>query len=383
MSSVNRKVRCLVTGADGFLGRNLCQRLEELSGVDIRRFTRRNDWAELSGLLEDVDYVFHLAGVNRPIRPSEFEKDNAEFTEHLAAALAQAIGKGGHAPVVAYTSSTQVTRDNPYGSSKRQGELALLRLKEGKGVHLAIMRLPNVFGKWCRPEYNSVVATFCHNIARELTIRIDDPSAVLRLVYIDDVIDRFVRMIEERPVGDAFIEVTPQYELTVGELADTLREFHNGRSRLEVSEVGTGLRRALYSTYVSYLPPERFKYAVPRHSDARGEFVEMLKTPRSGQISYFTAKPGITRGGHYHHSKTEKFLVIQGIARYRFRHVITDEFHDVTVNAAEGSQIVETIPGWVHDITNVGDDLLVVLLWANEVFDRDRPDTFSRTVVAS
>ena len=242
-----------------------------------------------------------------------------------------------------------------------------------------LFRLANVFGKWCRPNYNSAVATFCHNTARGLPIVVNDPAAALRLVYVDDVVAAFAGLLARPDAPGGFVEAGPVYETTVGEVADRVREFAASRSSLVTARVGGGLVRALYSTYVSHLPPASFAYDVPRHGDARGVFVEMLKTPDCGQFSYFTAHPGITRGEHYHHSKTEKFLVIKGTARFGFRHIVTGETHELTTRGGEG-RIVETVPGWTHDITNVGDDELIVMLWANEIFDRERPDTVAMKV---
>jgi UDP-2-acetamido-2,6-beta-L-arabino-hexul-4-ose reductase len=241
-----------------------------------------------------------------------------------------------------------------------------------------VFRLPNVFGKWCRPHYNSAVATFCHNIARDLPIEVHNPQAPLSLVYIDDVVNRFVQIMDgaEPMIGpDGFSSVQPQYTTSVGELAQLLRAFRTSRDTLLTERVGTGLVRALYATYVSYLPVEAFAYGLSSHVDRRGMFVEMLKTPDCGQFSFFTAHPGVTRGGHYHHSKTEKFLVIKGQALFRFRHMQTGQTHQIVTTGQE-PQVVETVPGWTHDITNTGQDELVVMLWANEIFDRSRPDTY-------
>ncbi|MDY0050528.1 MAG: hypothetical protein RBR73_07255, partial [Halothiobacillaceae bacterium] len=255
--------------------------------------------------------------------------------------------------------------------------LQALALRTGNAAH--VFRLPNVFGKWCKPNYNSVVATFCHNIARGLPIQINDPAAPITLVYVDDVIGRFFQLMEGAVTAvdaEGFATVAPQYTTTVGELAKLIQSFRESRKTLTTERVGTGLVRALYATYVSYLPVESFTYPVPQHGDPRGVFVEMLKTPDCGQFSFFTAQPGVTRGGHYHHSKTEKFLVIKGAARFRFRHMQTGETHEL-VTRGDKAEIVETVPGWAHDITNIGSDEMVVMLWANEVFDRSKSDTYA------
>lgn len=361
----------LITGAEGFIARNLRQRLGEIGGFEMRMFRRGDDPAALTALVGAVDAVVHLAGVNRPSDTAEFASGNADLTRHLCAAL-QATADGRRR-VVIYSSSTQVERPGPYGDSKRAAEDALLALPQQAGLTVRILRLPNVFGKWARPNYNSVVATFCHNVARDLPIVVH-PEARLTLVHVDDVVERIRAILlgdfGSQPIGG----IEPAYSVTVGELAALIRGFRRSREELEIPEVGVGLVRALYATYVSYLPASRFSYVVPVHSDPRGMFVEMLKTRSSGQFSFFTARPGVTRGGHYHHSKTEKFLVLRGHARFRFRHVVSGETHELETSG-ERPEVVDTAPGWSHDITNVGDEDIYVMLWANEIFDRARPDT--------
>lgn len=369
----------LLTGANGFIGQNLQLHLAERKDIKIRCFTRANTETELPALLDDVDFVFHLAGVNRPQDPTEFDRGNLGLTQALCIALAQvSVSTGRKIPVV-FTSSTQATLDNAYGQSKRAAEDAFFVLQNRYGVPVHVFRLPNVFGKWARPNYNSVVATFCHNVIRDLPIKVNDPAAPLTLVYVDDVVQRFVDLLDGADAAvdaDGFTTVTPQYSTTVGALAEQVQSFKDSRTSLVTGRVGAGLVRALYSTYVSYLPAEAFAYAVPQHGDARGVFVEMLKTPDCGQFSYFTAHPGVTRGGHYHHSKTEKFLVIKGRACFKFRHMRTNETY-MLETCGDEAQVVETVPGWTHDITNIGNDELVVMLWANEIFDRMKPDTFA------
>lgn len=368
-------MKVLITGADGFIGKNLRVVLGEREGFEVLAITRASSEANLAAAVANADAVIHLAGINRPQDPAEFATGNADFTQRLCNLLAAS----GRAIPVAFASSIQAERDNPYGSSKRQAEAHLTEYGRSTGAPVTLYRFANVFGKWSRPNYNSAVATFCHNIARELPIRIDDPSAPVRLVYIDDVVAELLRFPEKPGEGVRFSEAGPVYATTVGELARQIEAFRAMRDTLVSERVGTGLVRALYATYVSFLPPHAFSYGIPKHGDARGVFVEMLKTPDCGQFSFFTAHPGITRGGHYHHTKTEKFLVIKGQARYRFRHLITDETYEVTSSGDE-PLIVETIPGWAHDITNIGEDELVVMLWANEIFDRHRPDTVASRV---
>ncbi|WP_222565215.1 UDP-2-acetamido-2,6-beta-L-arabino-hexul-4-ose reductase [Novilysobacter antarcticus] len=368
-------MKILITGADGFIGKNLRVALSEHSDMEVLAVTRATSKAEFAEAIGEADAVIHLAGVNRPGDPAEFAICNTGLSAWLCDVLCDA----GRAVPIAFASSTQAERDTPYGTSKRAAEELLLRYGREAGAPVAIYRLPNVFGKWCRPNYNSVVATFCHNIARGFPIRIDDPAAPMALVYIDDVVAELVRFLSTPPDNSGFSEVSPVYNSTVGELARQIEAFVEARQSLTTERVGSGLVRALYATYVSYLPTAAFSYSIPQYADQRGVFVEMLKTKDSGQVSFFTAHPGITRGGHYHHSKTEKFLVIKGKARFRFRHVLSNEAYQVETEGAE-PVIVETIPGWAHDITNIGDEDMIVMLWANEVFDRARPDTIASPV---
>jgi UDP-2-acetamido-2,6-beta-L-arabino-hexul-4-ose reductase len=373
-------MKVLITGANGFVGKNLQLHLSERSDVEVSCFTREHDESDLQSLVADVDIVFHLAGINRPKNPAEFKQGNADLSQSLCEALQAANKK---IPVV-YSSSIQAAAENPYGDSKRAAEDELLAYAEKTGSPVFIYRLPNVFGKWARPNYNSAVATFCHNISQGLPIQVNDPSAQINLVYIDDVITSFLQVMDGQLIGsslvkDSFVEIEQQYHISVGDLADQIQAFKDSRDTLITENVGSDLVRALYSTYVSYLEPKQFSYQVPKYGDERGVFVEMLKTKGAGQFSFFTAHPCITRGGHYHHSKTEKFLVIKGKACFRFRHMMTGEFYELHTNG-EQPEIVETVTGWTHDITNVGDDEMVVMLWANEIFDRENPDTYAKPV---
>ena len=371
----NNRMRVLVTGANGFVGKNLCLRLNELNTVEVLPITRESTDSALQSALSQADFIFHLAGVNRPQNISEFQTGNADFTQSICDSL---INIARNIPI-AYASSVQVGLDNPYGKSKQLAEDALTAYAKKCNAKVYIFRLPNVFGKWCKPNYNSAVATFCHNIARELPIKINDPTSELQLVYVDDVISAFISLIQSTNLQDGLQEISPIYNTSVGFVATQIETFKNSRGTLITERVGDGFLRALYSTYVSYLPLEKFSYEIPKYSDPRGEFVEMLKTPDCGQFSFFTAHPGITRGGHYHHSKTEKFLVIRGKARFGFRNVLSGEKHEIL---SEGTkpEIVETVPGWTHDITNIGEDEMIVMLWANEIFDRDHPDTIAEKV---
>lgn len=368
-------MKVLITGMNGFIGKNLVSHLRERSDVEVVGYDRSAP-EQLETLVAQADFIFHLAGVNRPQDPDDFARGNRELTERLCAAIA---ASGRRTPVI-YTSSTQAELDNPYGLSKRNAEDAVLGLGREQGVRVHVLRLPNVFGKWARPNYNSMVATFCHNIAHDLPIQIHDAQAEVTLVYIDDVVAHLITLMDGSTPADTLAAgVQPVYRATVGQVADRLRAFRDSRQSMITEAVGCGLTRALYSTYLSYLPPQSFTYSVARHADPRGVFVEMLKTRDSGQFSYFTAHPGITRGGHYHHSKTEKFLVIRGQAKFRFRHIESGQYHELDTNG-DTPVIVETVPGWTHDITNVGSEEMIVMLWANEIFDREHPDTYALPV---
>jgi UDP-2-acetamido-2,6-beta-L-arabino-hexul-4-ose reductase len=368
-------MKVLITGANGFVGKNLIAHLRERKDVEVLRFCREDNIASLHSLVSEVDFVFHLAGVNRPQNVEEFKVGNADLTE----ALCSAVATSGRKIPILYTSSIQAELANAYGKSKRDAEDALLNLSTTVGIRVHLYRLPNVFGKWARPNYNSAVATFCYNIANGLQVTINDANANISLVYIDDVISSFISVMDGKLSGDPYIKIEQNFSITVGDLSAQIYAFKESRQSMITERVGAGLVRALYSTYLSYLPPDEFTYEVPKYGDARGVFVEMLKTKDSGQFSYFTAHPGITRGGHYHHTKTEKFLVISGKACFRFRHITTGEFYELFTDG-EAPKVVETVPGWSHDITNVGESEMIVMLWANEIFDRDLPDTYTMSV---
>ena len=368
-------MKVLVTGANGFIGKNLIISLQRNPEVEVIKFTHDMSLQQLPDLLARADFVFHLAGVNRPQDENDFAVGNADLT----GALCQAIKASGRKIPIVLSSSIQAERNNAYGKSKLMAEMHLLNLHLETGNKVYIYRLPNVFGKWCKPNYNSAVATFCHNISRGLPIQVNDPSTKLQLVHIGAVVTSFLKVLWQQPKEQLYVTVDPVYQVTLGELVEQLYKFRDSRESLITEPVGEGFTRVLYATYISYIPPDKFNYGLTKHEDKRGCFVEMLKTRDSGQFSFFTAHPGVTRGGHYHHVKTEKFLVIKGKARFGFRHIITDEVIEI-FTSGDMPEIVETVPGWSHDITNIGDDEMVVMLWANENFDRERPDTVAYKV---
>lgn len=368
-------MKVLVTGANGFIGKNLVLRLRELADIEVLSFVRGDTDAQMQAALVLADAVIHLAGENRPTSPNAFEQVNVGLTQKIC----DGLRKLGKSIPLLLASSAQAKLENPYGRSKLAAEQAVAQLANDNYNPVAIYRLPGVFGKWCKPNYNSVVATFCHNKAHDLPVQINDADSRIRLVYVDDVTNSFLSLLTSPWTGIVRSVVQPEYSITLGELSEQIDAFKNCRSTLVSERVGTGLTRALYATYVSHLPKDKFAYEVPAYGDARGVFVEMLKTPDAGQFSFFTAHPGITRGGHYHHTKSEKFLVIKGKARFGFRHMLTNEVYHLDTEGAK-PQVVETVPGWTHDITNVGEDEMVVMLWANEIFDRANPDTITSKV---
>ncbi len=368
-------MKVLITGANGFVAKNLRTLLAERQDIEVVNFSRDHSTDELSMFIRKVDFIFHLAGVNRPKNVEEYKSGNSDLTVTLCS-LIEASGK--IIPVV-FGSSIQAELENSYGRSKLAAEQSLLEFSNRTSNPIYLFRLPNVFGKWCKPNYNSVVATFCHNIAQNLPIDINDASVPIHLVYVDDVVNRFISIMDGAVTKEVYCNVDPVYEITIGKLVEKIKIFRASRNTLITERVGTGFDRALYSTYLSYLSPEKFSYALVSHCDSRGDFVEMLKTKDSGQFSYFTTHPGVTRGGHYHNTKTEKFLVLNGEAVFRFRHIITDEFHELKTSG-QVPTVVETVPGWTHDITNIGDGVMFVMLWANEIFDQDQPDTYARSL---
>lgn len=368
------KMQILVTGSEGFIGKNLVVRLKELN-IGVVSFNRNNSKDDLADLISNSDFIVHLAGENRPKNEKEYQIVNTGLTK-LICETTESLGK--KIPIL-LASSTQVEYDNSYGKSKLDAELILRKFEKNTNNSVYIYRMPGVFGKWCKPNYNSVVATFCYNVLNNQPLQVNDNFNDLRLVYIDDVIDEFLSAIHGHRSELSELIIRPEYTIKLLDLANQIKSFKLSRKSLISERVGDGFTRKLYSTYLSYLTPKQFVYSIASHSDERGIFAEMIKTKDSGQFSFFTAKPGITRGGHYHHSKNEKFLVVQGKARFKFRNIISNEISEI--NISEGNlKIVETAPGWAHDITNTGKNELIVLLWANEIFDKDKSDTINYKV---
>ena len=363
----------LVTGAAGFIGRNLVQALGRRQGIKVYTYDLGNTAAELGHALAEADVVYHLAGVNRPPAPEEYEASNAGLTREICARLERL----GRAPTVVLSSSIQAELDNPYGVSKRHAEEEVARFAGEGGGRGIIFRLKNVFGKWCRPNYNSVVATFCHNIAHRLPIAVAGPARELSLVYIDDVVRAFLAILDEapRPGACEYREVTPAYQTTVGVLVQTIESFRAMRSTLVLPDFADPFVRSLYATYLSYLPTDAFAYPLDIKVDNRGCLAEFIKSPHAGQIFVSRTGPGSTRGNHYHDTKVEKVLVLEGEAAIRFRHIHSGE---VITYRASGTdlKVLDIPPGYTHSIENVGNTELVLLCWAGEIFDPDQADTY-------
>jgi len=370
-------MKILVTGSGGFIGRNLVVALQTSTDHQILQFDSRNTSAELDMALATANMVFHLAGVNRPQTESEFQTGNADFTAQICQRL---LVLGRTVPVV-LSSSVQVALENPYGISKRQAEEAVQQYAEQSGARAVIFRLKNVFGKWCRPNYNSVVATFCHNIAHDLPITISDPNRVLELVYIDDVVRHFMDEIRsDASPGVYYREVSPVYEIRLGRLADLIRSFRDTRKTLFVPDLSDEFTKKLYGTFLTYLETDDFAYSLNKKTDPRGSLAEFVKSPAFGQIFVSRTRPGITRGNHFHYTKAEKFLVVEGEAIIRFRHVRGSDVIEYHVKG-DDFRVVDIPPGYTHSIENIGAGELVTLFWASEVFDPKVPDTGEMQVI--
>jgi UDP-2-acetamido-2,6-beta-L-arabino-hexul-4-ose reductase len=324
-----------------------------------------------------ADLVFHIAGVNRPLDPNEFHSSNVSLTSSICENF---ISSGKSAPII-FTSSSQVSLENPDGQSKFAAEQIISNYSIKTGSHTSIYRLKGVFGKWCRPNYNSVVATFCYNIARDLPITISDSQKEIELIYIDDVIDALISELKpSQIVGVVYRDVEPVYTVTLGTLAKTIMSFRDSRQNLLLPSFENHFVRKLYATYLSYLEPMNFSYNLTKRIDARGCLAEVLKSQSFGQIFISRTAPGVTRGNHYHNSKTEKFLVVEGQASVQFRSVYDREVIEYLVNGEE-MKIVDIPPGYTHSIQNIGSSELVTLFWASELFDPTKPDTYLLDVV--
>ncbi len=369
-------MKVLITGSNGFIGRNLSLWLKS-SGHTVIGFDAADNEATLVNALKEVDFIVHLAGINRPLNKQEFYDGNTNFTKKLVDLIKQSNRK---IPLI-YSSSIQAELDNDYGKSKKMAEDYLLSFqKESKNL-VYVYRLSNVFGKWCRPNYNSALATFCYNIANDLPIEVRDPNYVVHYVYIDDICKEWLFLIEGKITKDSRVlqEVLPIYDVSLGMLSDMLNAFKNSRTNMNAPSTKNEFEKKLYATYLSYLPENNFSYPLNMHVDSRGSFTEFLRTPENGQVSVNIANPGITKGNHYHHTKNEKFLTVSGECLIRFRKVDSKEVIEYKVSG-EKLEVIDIPPGYTHSITNIGKTNSVTIMWSNEQFDPNNPDTYFEEV---
>lgn len=367
-------MKILITGSSGFIGKNLITHLRELKDVEIITFDRKDTIDKIKDNINDVSYIFHLAGVNRPKNVNEFYEGNQGLTNQIIDILTE---RHLSIPII-ITSSIQAALDNDYGKSKKLAEKSIMEYGNGSRIY----RLHNVFGKWCRPNYNSVVATFCHNIANDLDISINDKNTEIELIYIDDVCREFQNIVlgKSKPQNVEYYSISPTYKATIGELANMIYEFKQNASSIYVPDTNAdAFTKKLYSTYISYLPLRKLHTKLDVHADERGFFTELVRSNSCGQVSVSISKPGITRGNHYHHTKIERFMVIKGKAKITLTHIITGETYEIFVDGNHPESIIIPV-GYTHAIENIGDDEMILLMWCNELFDNNKPDTYYKEV---
>lgn len=368
--------RVLVTGAAGFIGKNLMERLHREKNVIVKRYHHADDLSLLYEYLSESDIIYHLAGANRPKNEEEFTKVNTGFTETII----NYLRKNHKTPKIVFSSSMHAELNTLYGLSKKAAEEALKKYSIETGAEVCIYRLPGVFGKWCKPNYNSVVATFCHNISHDKDITIDDENKTLELAYIDDVVDSFAECLySKRAKGTFYFYLNQIFHTTLGELADKLYEIRNMRKSLIIPDLSDKLTKRLHATYLSYLDDNNFSYGVPMFKDERGSLFELIKSKQAGQIFVSTSRKEVIRGNHYHNTKVEKFCVIKGKASIKFRKIDSDEVITYVVTD-QNIEVIDIPPGYTHSIENSSDDEMIVLFWANELFDPEKPDTFPLNV---
>ncbi len=369
-------MKILVTGAKGFIGKNLITTLKFKGYTDIYEYDLNSTLEELDKYCKDAEFVYHLAGVNRPKDDNEFKEGNFGFTS----VLLDMLKKHNNKARIMISSSIQAELDNPYGISKKMGEDLIFNYAKEVNTKAYVYRFPNVFGKWSRPNYNSVVATFANNIANNLPITINNPESPLELVYIDDLINELINALENNAnIIENYAYVNPVYKTTVGKLADTFNSFKDSRNNLSIPNMSDELTKKLYSMYLTYLPEDDFSYFLKMNVDDRGSFTEIIRTVDRGQVSVNISKPGITKGNHWHHSKNEKFLVVSGKGVIRFRKLDEEKIIEYYVSGEE-LEVVDIPPGYTHNIENLGDDDMVTIMWVNEPFDKDNPDTYYEEV---
>ena len=365
-------MKVLVTGAKGFLGKNLVSHLSMMENVEVFEYDRESTEKDLEKFTKECNFVFHLAGVNRPQDPKEFMEGNFGFTSTLLEKLKE---NGNKSPIV-ISSSIQAMLDNDYGKSKKAGEDLIFDYGKENDVKTYVFRFPNLFGKWCRPNYNSVIATFCNNIATNQDITVNDENKELTLAYVDDVCAELLNCLIDNAHKDGDFCIVPvTYKKTLGEIANLIKSFKENSNNIYVPSTGDEFIKKLYATYMSYVPLKEMFVDLEEHRDERGVFCELVRTKEAGQVSVSTTNPNILRGGHYHHTKMERFIVVKGKARIEFEHIITHEKETFEVSGDKLQYV--TIPvGYQHSINNIGDDELIMVLWANELFEPDKPDTY-------
>jgi UDP-2-acetamido-2,6-beta-L-arabino-hexul-4-ose reductase len=364
-------LRILITGANGFIGKNLIAHLKTDNSLKIETFLRGQSFGVLKKKINQADFIFHLAGENRPDNNQLFKKNNLELTKNICKFIIESNKK---IPFV-FSSTVQYELKNPYGVSKRNAELVVEEYQKKTKAPVFIYRLTNIYGKWAKPNYNSVVATFCTNIINNTPSTIIDGDKTLKLCYIEDLIEDFCKIIKSKKNGLTYIKVKPIHQITVQALFDTLKSFHISRPMSSIVFEST-LDKNLYSTFISYLPFKKFSYPLKLNLDMRGNFVEFLKLSNQGQISFFSINPGHTRGNHYHHFKTEKFLILNGRVKFKFKNLLTGKVKEKIVNG-KNPEVIDTVPGWIHNIKSLEKiNTVYVILWSNEVFDLNKPDTY-------
>ena len=367
----------LVTGSNGFIGKNLIEGLKRYENIEIRRFDVNDNIELLAKHLKDVDIVFHLAGVNRPKDIAEFKIGNVDLTRNIVDIVAK---NNADIPIV-LPSSIQAGLENPYGISKKQAENILIEYSRKNNAKIYIYRLPNVFGKWCRPNYNSVVATFCYNIANGIEIQISDSNKEIELVYIDDLVNEFVHILSDndKEAETFFYQINRTFKITLGDLAKTIYQLRDIRQTLMIPDLSDDIVNCLYATYLSYLDEDDFSYKPNLKEDGRGKLFELLKSRHFGQIFISSSHKGVIRGNHYHNTKIEKFCVIKGTAVIKFRHIFKDEVLSYHV-FGDNIEVIDIPPGYTHSIENLGEDEMIVLFWASQIFDPEKTDTYFEEV---
>lgn len=369
-------MKILITGSKGFIGKNLVVELKNRDHTALFEFDKDADPSVLDIYARDCDFVYHLAGVNRPKNHDEYMEGNFGITLKLL----ETLKKHNNTCPVMFASSTQAELDNEYGRSKKEAEDILFEYGKQTGARVLVYRFPNVFGKWCRPNYNSAIATFCHNVSHDLPIIVNDRSTMMNLVYIDDLVEELINALrgKENREGD-FCLVPVSYKITLGEIVDLIYSFKENRKTLNVPDMSNELEKKLYSTYLSYLPVSKFSYPLKMNTDSRGSFTEIIRTKDRGQFSVNVIKPGFTKGNHWHHTKTEKFLVVSGSGLIQLRRIDSDEIIDYNVSG-DKMEVIDIPTGYTHNIKNTGDTDLIVFMWANEPFNTDKPDTYYQEV---